>query len=76
MLGTLAAGCCFYWRVIYWPERFGYAWSPYGAFLLIGSHLFDILYPFVFIYVQRYENESGHKTWNNSIEVARREKLG
>ena len=47
MLGTLAAGCSFYWRILYWSERSGYAWTPYGAFLLIGSHLFDLLYPFV-----------------------------
>lgn len=54
MLGTLAAGCCFYWRIYYWPERFGYAWTPYGAFLLLGSHFFDFLYPFVFVYVERH----------------------
>lgn len=55
MLGTVAAGCCFYWRILYWPERFGYAWTPYGAFLLVGSHIFDLIYPFVFVYVRRYE---------------------
>jgi hypothetical protein len=27
----------FFWRIHYWPERFGYAWTPYGQFLLLGS---------------------------------------
>ena len=75
MLGTLAAGCCFYWRIFYWPERFGYAWSPYGAFLLLGSHFFDLLYPFVFVYVRRHENESGLRSWSNGIKTSNREKL-
>ena len=62
MLGTVAAGCCFYWRIWYWPERFDYAWSPYGAFLLVGSHLFDFLYPFAFIYVRNWEKDQAEKT--------------
>lgn len=57
MLGTVAAGCCFYWRIYFWPERFGYAGSPYGLFLLGGSHLFDLLYPLAFRYVEKEQQE-------------------
>ncbi|KAJ5186089.1 hypothetical protein N7491_006040 [Penicillium cf. griseofulvum] len=57
MLGTLAAACCFFWRVYYWPERFGYAWSPYGHFLLLGSVGSDIVYAIVYIYVQSLEKQ-------------------
>lgn len=55
MLGTIAAACCFFWRITYWPERFGYAWTPYGQFLLLGSIASDMVYAMVYIYVQRVE---------------------
>ncbi|KAL4967237.1 terpene cyclase spyD [Aspergillus stella-maris] len=55
MLGTIAAACCFFWRVHYWPERFGYAWTPYGRFLLLGSIAFDLLYAVVYVFVQGQE---------------------
>ena len=74
MLGTLAAGCCFYWRIFYWPERFGYAWTPYGAFLLLGSHFFDLLYPFVFMYVQRCERSGGLDSWSKDVGERDRKK--
>lgn len=56
MLGTIAAACCFFWRVYYWPERFGYAWTPYGQFLLLGSIGSDVVYAVVYIYVHRFAN--------------------
>lgn len=59
MLGTNAAACCFYWRIYYWPERFDYAWTPYGAFLLLTSLFTDLLYPFAFMYVRSHEQAPG-----------------
>lgn len=56
MLGTLAAASCFYWRAYFWPERFGYALDPIGAFLLIVSHIFDFAYPFVYSAIRRKES--------------------
>ncbi|EKG10435.1 hypothetical protein MPH_12534 [Macrophomina phaseolina MS6] len=53
-LGTVAAGCCFYWRIYFWPERYGYAWTPYGALLLVGSHISDLAYPFALAYVRKH----------------------
>lgn len=69
MLGTNAAACCFYWRIYYWPERFGYAWSPYGAFLLLTSLFIDLLYPFVFMYVAKHEKalDSGSASNNRAM---------
>lgn len=68
--GTLAAGCCFHWRAYYWPQRFGYAWTPYGVFLLGASHILDFIYPFVFAYVKRHEAipASGPSTHTGGIE--------
>lgn len=57
MLGTIAAACCFFWRIYYWPERFGYAWSAYGQFLLLGSIGSDMVYAVVYIYVQKLEKQ-------------------
>ncbi|TAQ84219.1 hypothetical protein B7494_g7456 [Chlorociboria aeruginascens] len=72
MLGTVTAGMCFYWRIYYWPERYGYAWTPYGAFLMLASHLFDFIYPFTYAYVKNYEtggaginDELGHDNLRN-----------
>ncbi|KAK7180692.1 hypothetical protein DPSP01_012998 [Paraphaeosphaeria sporulosa] len=53
-LGTVTAGCCFYWRIYFWPERFGYAWTPYGALLLVGSHVLDLAFPFALAYVRKH----------------------
>jgi paspaline synthase len=69
MLGTVTAGCFFYWRIYFWPERFGYAWTPYGAFLLLASHFFDLLYPFAYIYVQKYGEGSASGLGRNGAAV-------
>lgn len=55
-IGTLAAGLCFVWKGYYWPERFSYAWTPYGTFLIVGSWFTDfVIYPVVFAYVKDQE---------------------
>lgn len=65
MLGTLAAAGCFYWRAYFWPERFGYAVNPIGAFLLIVSHIFDFAYPFVYSAIRRKESTHDGPSSNN-----------
>lgn len=70
MLGTNAAACCFFWRIYYWPDRFSYAWTPYGAFLLLTSLFIDLLYPFAFKYVQKHEKALGSGSTSNNRKMA------
>ncbi|OQE84051.1 hypothetical protein PENNAL_c0029G04108 [Penicillium nalgiovense] len=44
-------------HIHYWSERFGYAWTPYGQFLLLGSIGSDMVYAVVYVYVQRIEKQ-------------------
>jgi paspaline synthase len=60
-VGTLTAQFCFFWRIYYWPERFGYAWSPYGALLLCAWQIPDLAYPFVLRYVRKHGVEGRMK---------------
>lgn len=57
MSGTIAAARFLFWRIHYWSERFGYAWTPYGQFLLLGSIGSDMVYAVVYVYVQRIEKK-------------------
>ncbi len=59
MIGTIAAGCSFYWSLYYWPERFQYINTPLAFFLVVGSHLSDLLYAFALRTVKRREREIG-----------------
>lgn len=54
-VGTLCAAICFQYRVVHWPERFGYAGKPVAVFLIFVSACLDVLYPFVFRAVQKRE---------------------
>ncbi|RMZ77840.1 hypothetical protein DV737_g4179, partial [Chaetothyriales sp. CBS 132003] len=70
MLGTTATGCCFAWRIYFWPKRFGYAWTPYGAFLLITCHCVDLVYPVAFMYIRAYEKRNATVNGNSVYATA------
>lgn len=71
-LGTLCAAICFQYRVIYWPERFGYAAQPIAVFLVIMSAFFDAVYPFAYMAVQRQEKAAGSAAVHGSRSLEAR----
>ena len=66
VLGTLmmTLSCC--WLGVFWYDKFAYLLSPYFIFLFASSHLFDLLYPLLFQYLNRRsataENEAKGKS--------------
>ena len=71
MIGTVAAAIALYWRGYYWPERFGYASSPYFIFLFFNTHLFDFLYPIAFFYIRKEEQEMEREEKGRKTQVGK-----
>jgi paspaline synthase len=63
--GTLCAIFVFYWRYYFYPEDYWYIDTPATKFIFITAELAELAYPFVFWYVQKYEQREKLKGKKN-----------
>lgn len=54
-VGTIFTMLTFQYRVLYWPERFGYAGEPIASYLTWLGIGLDLLYPFAYYAVKKSE---------------------